>query len=57
MTTAAEVRQMSPTEQRLFLMGHGWVRGRNQSDWRHPNHVGGHTLAAAVRLALGGGSK
>lgn len=57
MTTAAEVRAMTPTEQRLFLMEHGWVRVRNQSDWRHPEHGGGHTLAAAVRLALGGGSK
>lgn len=54
MITAAEVRAMNPTEQRLFLMEHGWTRGRNQSDWRHPEHQGSHTRAAAIRLALGG---
>lgn len=48
------VRGTNPTQRRLFLLANGWQRGRNDSDWSHPVHGGGHTLAAAVRLALGG---
>lgn len=48
----ARARAMNATEQRMYLLDHGWTRGRNQSDWRHPGHPGSHSLAAAIRLAL-----
>jgi len=48
------VRATTPTQQRLHLMANGWTRGRNQADWQHPDHPGSHTLAAAIRLAMGG---
>lgn len=44
---------MNPTMRRMHLLANGWTKGRNGSDWRHPNHGGGHTLAAAYRLATG----
>lgn len=50
----ARARAMNPTERRLFLLDRGWSKGRNDNDWRHADHPGSHTLAAAIRIALGG---
>lgn len=44
----------NPTMRRMHLLANGWTKGRNDGDWRHPNHGGGHTLAAAYRLATVG---
>lgn len=55
--TETKAQTTNPTMKRLHLLANGWQRGRNDSDWSHPVHGGGHTLAAAVRLASGGGSK
>lgn len=51
---AAETRAraMNATERRLFLLGNGWSKGRNDNDWRQPSHGTGHSLAVAVRIAL-----
>lgn len=50
-------RGMNPTMRRLYLLDNGWSKGRNDNDWRHPNHGGGHSLAVAVRIAMGEESK
>lgn len=52
-TAKTRVRRMSPTERRLYLLDHGWDKDRNANDWSHPVH-GRRTLAAAIRIALGG---
>lgn len=52
--TETRVRAMNPTMRRMHLLSHGWDKGRNDNDWRHPQHGGGHSLAAAIRIAIGG---
>lgn len=55
--TETKVRAMNPTMRRMYLFEHGWDKGRNDKDWRHPVHGGGHTVAAAIRIAIGGESR
>jgi hypothetical protein len=56
-TVETRVRAMNPTLRRLYLLEHGWSKGRNDSEWRHPEHAGSHSLAAAIRVAFGRESK
>lgn len=53
MKTEAKARAMNPTMRRLYLLDNGWTKGRNDNDWRHVDHPGSHSLAAAIRIALG----
>lgn len=50
----ARVRAMNVTMRRMYLLEHGWSKGRNNKDWRHPVHGGGHTVAVAIRIAMQG---
>jgi hypothetical protein len=48
-----QARAMNRTQRRMYLLDHGWTKGRDDQHWSHPKRDGSYTLPVAVRLALG----